>query len=264
MTRIKNLATRVLIGLILTSGAHAASEGAYALSVSGGIAAPGRTLSLVENPAGLIYNRQFHLVAQGATNNSSADPLGLAGGLFIGNGVVGAAANYVSANGASLARFGGSAYLSPLKIALGLSSGTDIDSTGGPVIGASTSTDIGILYDPFGKTRVGFTAFGLDGGVDHYGLGVAHNLSADFFVVADAVSNADLDQIRVKPGLGVTQNAFQVTVGYGFDARSEGGTNRRMADGFAAGLGLRLTQNAHLQFYYNQIAKYAAALSFRL
>src|SRR5690606_25865707 len=83
--------------------AHAIGSGGernHLLSVGAGISSPSVTTAIGENPAGLVNNQRFKLLAAAYSENSDFDPLGYSGTVFTGTGSVGVGLGYAGVTGA--------------------------------------------------------------------------------------------------------------------------------------------------------------------
>jgi hypothetical protein len=239
------------------------ADTARALSVGSGVAAPSATTALFENPAGLVYNDRIRIQANGASNNSSLDPLGLGGGAYLGNGWVGAGIQAVTATGRNTSlRYGAGAYIDALRLAVGIAGGSAIaSSTLRNPPGTSHSVNAGAIFNPYGDISVGATAYGLDNNISAVSGGVSTNLSHGATLALDATTRSDFKGLVVKPGLSVWLSSFQLSYSYGYRVDKNAPAYTPLES--TVGLGLAVSDFAHLQAYYNQYAKYAAALTLK-
>ncbi len=239
---------------VAASPALAADAGsARTVSIGAGIASPSRTSALLENPAGLTLNEATRIQAAAFSGNDSFDPLGYSGGVFFGNGNAGAAAQ--------IRRTGADATVLDLGIAASLSSFA---------FGASASKDfdggwdsnIGAIFNPKNKVRFGALVYGVIGGPDGYGAGIASSISSDATIALDAAVNNDGEGLTLKPSLGVDFKTIQIVFGYGLEADDNGGSP--IPEGFSLGLGFQITQSVHLVGYHNQLDEYYLGVIFKL
>jgi hypothetical protein len=237
-------------------------ETEHLLSVGAGIASPSITSAIGENPAGLVNNQRLKLLASAySAGNDSFDPLGYGATLFTGTGSVGLGLGYQGRTGdgttGSLV-YGLAGEISALKMALGVAGSFALEDQGG---GGRVGLDVGALFNSKGDLTFGVTAFGVEGGPDAYGAGIAYAMRSGARLALDAGVNNDLEGLRIKPGLLVSVDKIQLAFGYGLKVTDGGGSH--IGDGLSLGLGFELGQNFHFQAYYNQLAKYFLGLTFR-
>jgi hypothetical protein len=248
------------------------SEAAHALSIGAGISSPSNNSALVENPAGLSYNEDTQFLGEAGWTNSNLNPLGLGGFILLGNGHVGGGLGFQTfsrqgdnAGNVTLFNFGIATEIDSLNLSFGVT-GNYVVSQNGATAGLGNSSslngDIGILYNPRGNVRLGFAAFQVFSGVNALGAGIAAQAS-DWatFALDGSMSPQGTGKI-IKPGMGIYLSSFQLTIGYGYNLDNTG--NDWIRQGWAYGLGIRLSQNVHLQAYYNQLALYYAGLIIRI
>jgi hypothetical protein len=98
--------------------------------------------------------------------------------------------------------------------------------------------------------------------VDGYAGGVAAQLSQNATFAVDASVDHNGNGMTAKPALGIDVQTVQLVYGYGI-AVDKNATSHILR-GSAVGAGLKLSEAAHLQFYYNQLARYYLGLTLRL
>ncbi len=264
MTRIESrLFLVAIVASVSAATAEARSGGSdelsHFLSNGYGIAAPSPGLALYENPTGLTYNlgAKAQLSVIGADNFDPALP---GAHLLLGNGSVGGAVGYRhgpadSTDGHSL-EYGLAATMDSVNLALGIAGAlTFNDNT------SASDLNVGLLYNPNGKTTFGMTAFGILDGVGSYGAGLAFDLSSNASFALDTRTDADFEGWSLKPGLGIHLTELQLNVGYGFNVTDRGGPG---GDGVSVGLGFKIGNSVYFTAYLEQISKYFASLQFRL
>lgn len=242
-------------------------EWGHELSIGGGISSPAATTALSENPAGLVYNHQFKILAQGASQSNAFNPLGLGGLLFLGNGMVGAGLGVQTFSdlggtpgGIGLLDFGVAADVTSWNFAFGANGRYTLWNTGAPIgtgIGATWDVDAGILYNPRGDIRFGLTAFNVLSGVTAIGAGLAADPSSWATFTLDTAKDPRGSGWALAPALGVHLSSFQITYAYGLTL-SPGSLWLRQ--GSSLGIGVNFGQLAHLELYYNHLALYYAGL----
>ncbi|HUP56658.1 MAG TPA: hypothetical protein VM598_04340 [Bdellovibrionota bacterium] len=245
-----------MILFLLPAAALAADAGSSrTVSIGAGISSPSRTSALLENPAGLTLNEATRVQGALFSGNDSFDPLGFSGGIYFGNGSAGGAAE-IARTGTDQTRLdlGLAAQISSL--ALGAHVRTDLGDGGG------WGADIGAIFNPKNKLRFGALLYGVTGGIDGFGAGIASSVSSEATFALDAATDGDGNGLTLKPTLGVDLNTVQLVFGYGLELEESGGSP--IPEGVALGLGLRLSQSAHLVGYYNQLDRYYFGVIFKL
>jgi hypothetical protein len=246
-----------LLAFLLSSTAWASDiDSARIMSVGSGIASPSKTSALLENPAGLSINERTRIMGLVRSDDNSFNPLGFGGGIFAGNGQVGAAGDIERISDSSTMLNLGLGFEVPsTDFSLGVDLHHELQGGGG-----GWNVDLGAIFNEKGKWRIGAEVFdAFDGG---YGAGIATNLSPDVTFATDASVDKNFNGLTAKPGIGVDLHSFQLTYGYGWHIDKK--STSHIFEGHAAGLGIRLTDSAHLQGYYNQMAKYFIGLVFKI
>lgn len=254
------------LALLAPLPAHAAAgaEDAHLLSVGAGIASPSMTSALGENPAGLVFNHRFRFLAQAATENDDFSPIGVGGGLFAGNGSVGAGLTLLGfESGSMVLGWGLAAEIPGLDLSWGFTGSHVIAGSGQAVAaGSSFGLDTGILLNGKGKSRFGFTLFDVLDNIDAIGAGWAYDLSSAATFALDGAYGTGAKTIAIKPSLGIRLPGFHIASGYGFGVSGDGGN--RIRDGVSLAVGIPFGKNFAIQAYYNQIARYYAGLTIAL
>jgi hypothetical protein len=239
----------VLVSILASPAFAGGGAGRHALTVGGGVSSPSGVNSLLgENPAGLVYNQRFSLFGEGFTQGDGLDNIGFGGHVLMGASGVGAGVGMRSYDGGNSRSnqldFGLGAYANPLKTAIGVNGTYDLD-------GGGTNFNVGMIFDPMGQFRVGAVIYGVSGGIDEVGAGIAYDINPDATLSVDASSTTELEGLSFKPALGVNVQQVQLTVGYGFSIDDAQST--RMDTGFSAGAGIFIGRALHLQYYYQQL-----------
>jgi hypothetical protein len=128
--------------------------------------------------------------------------------------------------------------------------------------GAGWTTNVGAIFNTKGKWRIGAEVRDVTNGPGGYGAGIATNLSPDATFDTDASVDKNFNGLHVKPTLAVDVHVFQLAFGYGIQV--DHNSTSFINEGFALGLGFKLTDAAYFEGYYNQIAKYYFGVSFRI
>jgi hypothetical protein len=245
----------------------------HILSVGGGIASPSVTSALGENPAGLSNNQTSKILGQMAAGNDELNPLGYGGGFFFGNGSVGGGVALQgfnnNTNGSTgsilLLNWGLAADIPGLNIAWGFT-GTRTIRKSGEVRGTGSGTtwcvDTGIIFNPKGDSRVGFTLFQVLDDIDAVGAGWAYDLSAWATFALDATYTTTAKTTVAKPALSIQLPGFQISSGYG--VRVQGDNWSWIRQGLSLGVGVPLGRTLGFQAYYNQLALYYGGLTIAL
>jgi hypothetical protein len=250
------------LGLALTAlapEAHARrglGRANYSLSVAGGIASSSKSLAAFQNPAALIYGDSLDLDLHAA---ESGGDLGFGAGVLFGGldwgGVIGAQ-HFTGDRNSTRAYYGLAASIRQMKLAFGLSGRTQISP------GSGTEFDLGMLVNPMGEVRLGFTLSDLSGGISALGAGIAYEAASSLTLVADVTSDTDFDFVSVAPGVLIGNQNAAFTLGYGIKAKGEGFGSHAFHEKWMGGLTLRLGKvqwTAHYQ--QPSFAKYYTSLT---
>lgn len=248
-------------------------EIAHVLSIGAGISSPSVTSALVENPAGLVYNQQTKFLGETAATNASLNPIGLGGLFFLGNGFVGGGLGVQTFSGQgnnagniSIFNFGIAAKATGLNVSIGATGSYVISQSGNATAyanGTTLDSNIGMIFNPDGDVRFGVTAFDVLNGVDALGAGIAASASDWATFSLDGSMDAKSGNGKtIKPAMGIHLMDFQFTLGYGLGLDNL--DTNWIRRGTAFGMGIQLGMEAHLQFYYNQLALYFVGLTIRL
>lgn len=228
----------------------------HTLSISGGIAAPSASTSVFQNPAGLIYSSNLSLNAQVSADDSLSNPSYRGGFLYGGNniGIAGGVGNNSSEASVTSAFFGLAIEISQLSTSFGLSGFTGLSPLGG------TSYNAGVIIMPMSNYQLGFTAIGINSGVQEWGGGVDIKLDSVVSLVLDVSTNKSFNSFNFKPGLGVINQNIGLTISYG----TQQSGSQELSSGFTIGGSLELRKTLSWQVYYNELAKFYTSLSLRL
>lgn len=237
-------------------------ETAHNLNYGAGIASPSVTTALIRNPAGLIHNQTFKIMAEGITNTYTFNPPSAGGGLFWGNGFVGGglAFNAFGNSGTGALRLGVlhagiGAQIPDAHVAFGTSFHLALwNADGSPAYWGTTSPwgfDAGILFMPQGMFHVGLTMYQIGTANEFLGAGVAFDPSEWATMTVDAIQSIRGAGFGLKPGLGMHFYNFQMGLAYGIPLVAG---NQAMSIGPSISMGVRFNYNFHLEAYYNEIA----------
>lgn len=260
----------LLIAFLLASSPRAFAYGnyssnndnsEYALSTGAGIASPGATASLFENPAGLIYNASTKFEGFASSGDSNLSPANLGGLAFLGNGSVGASigaqTSTASGSGAVL-DYGLAATIPSSDISIGLGGTYQLTYGSSDAWGLNA----GALFNAHGSTRFGATVYDLTNGVSGFGAGAAFDLSPDATFAIDGGADKNFNGKTLTPGLQVRVAPVELMFSYGIDIDNNGASP--IPRGTTLGLGVRVTDTIHLIGYYNELDTYFLALTARL
>jgi hypothetical protein len=250
------------------SALAANDEGGHGLSMADGIASPSVTTGLVENPAGLHYNRKGKLLFALATPDTDLAPLGLGAGFFGGNGSFGGGLmlqSYidqgVNSSRGLLLKGGIGFEIPPLNTAFGINAGRLFYEQGGRVASVATTgwlADLGMIINPKGPGRLGIQFYSPFSGLSAVGAGYAHDVSQHITLGIDAIYGTGARAMSLKPAFAVNSSGFLFNCAYGFNVVGDQGLIVR--DGFSFGLGIPIGSTL-LHFYYSHLAHYYLGLS---
>lgn len=234
-------------------------DGGHPLSVAGGIAAPGASTAIFQNPAGIAYNERARiLLAVEGPGTTGSVPTADAGLLYgqdsFGLGV-GISHELGNANGTG-AFYGLGVKTASDQFALGVSGESSFSPTSG------TSINVGVLFRPQPAWHLGITAFDVGSGGREWGFGAGYEISSNAMLVMDFIANSGFANFAAEPGLSVGTRDASIMISYGF--RLNGGYvySRTLREGLSAGASLALGNSMLLQAYYNAINKYYVAVVF--
>lgn len=238
-THSMNAPIKILLATLISFSAYASKTSNNPLHVAGGISSPSTSNSVHTNPAGMA-DAQRALVFQAGAPSILNNGIYRAGGQT-GNNNFGAAAGLELADhtaSSSLALYYGLAIKIP-TLSFGLSGRTGLSSS------ANGSTfNLGAIFDLGSIARIGATAWGLQNGINEWGLGVALPLFSGIEFIADMAADSDFSGIELKPGLKVGNDNAALSISYGTGARSQ------FADGFTAGASFGFSGNS-IEAQYN-------------
>ncbi len=241
----------------LTPGIALARGSDQLVSTGAGIASPGGTAEHGENPSGLVYRQGLGLEAGVYSRNRAFDPIGLSGHVYLGGSSIGGrlGVDYASPD----ARFdlGLGALIQTLNLAAGVSA-TFQDVP----FGSGLDLDLGFIWNPRGRFRVGGTIMSVSSGIGGFGAGISAQLSDSARFVLDAGVNGQGQGLTTLPALGIHFDQLQLSLGYGIDV--DQGSHGVLPTGGILGLGFALGSGVNLEAYYNHLAEYSAKLNFRL
>lgn len=260
-------------GLGASSREKDREERPYSLSVGSGIAPPSESAFFGENPAGLIYNRRPSVLGYVASGPLHTDLLSNGLSLVGGNGLAAASLGIQSYNNAQDAggnittfNFGLATYAEFINVAVGLSGMYRFGGVQGQGIAEGTAAtwtaDVGFLYNPFGKARVGFMLYNLSQGVTAGSLGFAGDVNRFSTVTLDASTDNRGQGLTFKPGIGV--RADHVHLAYSYGMQVDKNATSGITAGNTLGLGYEFNPSFRITGYYNQVVPYflGATVSF--
>ena len=230
-------------------------EGSHIVSVSGGIVEPSFATAVFQNPAGIAYIQGFQLGLQGGGGDSLSNPV-YRGALLYGDhnfGVTGGVSNSAQQGTGVTTGFGGFGLNIPdLKMQIGAAAFTGISPSGG------TSYNIGLIFNPSDKVRLGATAVGV-GATREYGGGLAFKLDPSFSLVVDVSVDSNFKNANFQPGFVINSQTAALTFSYGTSPGSQ-----EINHGLSAGVSVFLGNAVTWEAYYNHLDKFYTGLSIRL
>ena len=244
-------------------------EGAHLLSVGAGISTPSLYSALLENPAGLVFNREYRVAAAVTSPNSTLNPIrGQIAG-FTGNGQLGGGVsleNYNSQNPGEIVNlhYGMAAIIDQFNFSVGVS-GTycfqNVDNAFGEGVSSINNFNLGFLFDPYGFMRIGIVGYQLVGGAQAIGGGFSYLANPFATLTLDAASNTKFEGATLKPGVALETHDVQLSVGYGI--RLDERAPSWLRKGVSIGLGLTFDNALYAQVYYNQFNLYSFSLAYK-
>lgn len=230
----------------------------HIISVGAGIASPGAPTAVFTNPAGLIFTHGFNVDVRGGIDSSS-DPE-LQGGASYGHsrtfGLSAGLTDYTKPGELS-AYYGLGVGIEAIHTSFGISGTTVISPAGG------SSLNAGVLIMPSPSFSLGFTAVGLNSGLDEIGAGLGLNFSSEFGLIVDTAFSKSFSLLGVEPALRVGGREAALTVGYAIQPSSSPGSVQ-IGSGFTVGGALLLAHFVNWQVYYNEFNHLYTSLSFRI
>lgn len=236
----------------------------YSLTVGGGVASPSSMAFFGENPAGLVYNVGANMLGYLATDQQYPNLLSNGLSFMAGNGLAAASIGVQSFNNASdsggaitRANFGVATFVDRLNVAVGLNGSYRFTAPGDsidPALSPTWAADAGLLFNPYGPIRFGFTAYNLDQGVTALGAGISAHVNSVSVLSLDASTDNHGQGLTVKPGIGVHAGAMNLTYAYGMQANKNGTSG--ISTGNTIGLGYCFNPQFSLLGYYNQFSTF--------
>jgi hypothetical protein len=235
------------------------------LSVGSGLAAPSQTAFFGENPAGLIYNRRPSFLGYVAAGPLHPDLISNGLSFMAGNGWAAASLgvqNYNNTRDSSgnitTFNFGAATYAEFINTALGLSGMYRFHGAGAtdPAPGETPTwtADLGFLYNPYGRFRVGLNLYDLSAGMTAVGTGVAADVNRFSTLTLDASTDRHGRGLTLKPGLGVRAAGVHIAYSYGMQVDKSAASG--ITAGNTLGLGYEFNGNFRIDGYYNQVVPY--------
>ncbi|MBL7716126.1 MAG: hypothetical protein JNL01_11735 [Bdellovibrionales bacterium] len=269
-------------------GVRAVAGGNYShtLMTGLGVAHPSATTAIGTNPAGLIYNNGMRLSHTSAIDDTRSGVIGQQGLLVGGNGFFGAAlgisdyenlaadkSGFPSVGVGTLAQAGWAGHIQKSRFAFGMSIVAPL--TGSRMIvnsGSSTvnqplpsysdrgaSVNAGVIFDPMGSTRFGFTAYQFGDKFESFGLGFAHDMLDNFTFVVDISYSKASKTAEVVPGINFSTPYFSLAAAYGSKFMGEGWGYAR--DGFSGGIGFTMLKELSITASYHQVQAFTLGLT---
>ena len=253
--------------LVISSEAHARGMGSVieenAMVPNGqGISSPSFWGAISgQNPAGIVDNFGFKLQGAGASFDDSTKNLRESGGIFLGNGLLAAGAEYTTFNsdpypqGENQINFGMGGRLQAVHTSVGIS-GHSVSNGGG------STYDAGMIIDLTPQLHLG-------GMIPDFTHGL-HTVGGGFTFMADQTVDFVIDagyQLQdrngiVKPGISLHTNLLQVTAAYGFRFRGVA-DEVLVTTKFTAGLGIKLMEKIFIEYEYRVLPEHVLGLTLR-
>ena len=254
---------------ILTGNAHARGmsgaggrEDNFMVANGQGISSPSFFGALHgENPAGLVLNQTLKLQGGMAAISDSTATLRESGALLVGNGYLGAGAEYAQynsgayASGTGVINFGAAGMIPSMATTFGISGHSD---TGG----GGSSYDFGMFFEFIQRLRIAAMMKNLTHGIGVVGAGLMFNLDPMVDLVLDADSDIKNSLGVVKPGLSLHTDRIHFTASYGY--RYRGLSDALLYSKFSAGLGIRISENFLVEYQYRTLPQHLLGLTLRL
>jgi hypothetical protein len=116
------------------------------------------------------------------------------------------------------------------------------------------TADLGLLYNPFGRGRVGLNLYDLSAGMTAVGLAGAVDINRFSTLTFDASTDRHGRGLTLKPGIGVRAAGVHLAYSYGMqvDKSAESG----ITAGNTLGLGYEFNSTFRIDGYYNQVVPY--------
>lgn len=285
----------LIIALLLISGSSAWAQGvravaggnySHTLMAGAGIAHPSGTTAIGTNPAGLIYNHGMRLSHGSAIDDSRSGVIGQQGLVIGGNGFFGAALGISDYENSAAAPSGGptvgagtvfqgawAGHIQKSRFAFGMSlvapiTGSRVVPSGGSTTSVQPQTtfknngvgiNAGVIFDPMGSTRFGFTAYQVSDGFENFGLGFAHDLLDNVTFVVDVAYTKSSKSMDVIPGLNFSTQYFSISGSYGSKLMGDGWAFAR--DGFSGGIGFTMLKELSITATYHQVQAFMLGLT---
>lgn len=237
----------------------------HTLSVGSGIAAPSETAFFGENPSGLIYNRRPSVLGFVAAGPLHPDLISNGLSFMAGNGWAAASLGIQNYNNTRDAagnittfNFGVATYSDYLDTSIGLSGMYRFRTSQSQDVAAADAptwtANLGFLYNPFGRFRVGFNLYDLAQGVSAASLGIAAEVNPFSVLTLDASTDRSGRGLTVKPGIGVRAAGIHVAYSYGMQVDKSALSG--ITAGNTLGLGYEFNNYFRIDGYYNQVVPY--------
>ncbi len=248
---------KIFILLLLCSNLAIAAErnDFHALSGAAGIAEPSFSTAVFQNPAGIKNTPSFQLNGQGGWDSSFNNPV-YRGGFLYGSeryGVAAGISHSPTGNTSTSAFVGLAAEIAPLKTTLGLAGYTGISPSGGSTL------NIGVLINPQESFQLGFTAMGINSGINEWGGGIRIRIERSFSLIADVATDSRFSRFNFQPGLMIASESAGLTLSYGTSPGS-----LQIRNGFTAGASIQIVKTVTWEAYYNQVSQIFTSISIKL
>ncbi len=239
-------------------GSNSSLDKRFSLPVASGIAMPSNVTSLFQNPAGLTYNNNSKVLAVLGGNAADLKSPNYGGYFYTGNKTLSMGFGYQSAgsiwnNGKINAGVG--FFFKELNSSFGVSSYQ---------IEKKFYTNLGYLFNPFGKLKVGLTGLGIDeSGAKTYALGLAYDLGYTLSLALDTGVNYKFKDAMVTPGVKVNSGNLAFSAGYSIKADKIRSTPPHITNGAQVGITYWIIKALSMDLYYRHQNKYNLDLAFR-
>ncbi len=225
-----------------------------------GIASPSVTTLLhgYENPAGHANLSSLKLQLLGYSSENNYNPVEYSGGLFFGNGSLGAGVAGVGSAGTGVTDsdtdylWGLGGNFSSIGFAIGINGNT----SAGP--NSETHTKWGFLFGGRSSFTFGVIVDSDDQGTYDIGGGFSFDLAPNVNFSLDALHYRSDTKVSYAGGLHIAGNVGELLLGYKIvDKDNEAETH------FYSGVALTYWRSLSIEFLYNYLSKYCLGLTFK-
>ncbi len=244
------------------------TENQRSLAIAAGIAAPSFNVTGdTENPVGYSFNAtgKLHGYVSVPQNSNNLSLYDAGGKLNYGRGYYGVSIGYRYSKRAStqadgIVDGGVSGIIKGLNLGFGINGywRASSQSNGKPSADASAA----VLFNPYGRLKVGFGVFGINGGANTIGGGVAFGLAKQLTFALDGGVNGEFKGWTIKPGLGIHLMNLQLSIAYGIKLDNSASTG--ISKELMAGVAIWPSRFFMIQAYFQHDQKVFIGTSLRI